>query len=283
MDNDKLLKVFLSYLKMKGTSINTQNGYERDLRHLFSMINKLALEINFKDLNSYFLGLVADGKSPRTLNRKMAAVRCFFKFLLKNEYITTDPSTKLESSKIPKRLPEYLTHEKVLKIIDATECFRDKVIMMVLYTTGARLSEIHRLNRNDIDFTNKQIIVIGKGNKQGTVYLNQIACDMLKQYLDSRTDDCEALFVNNQNERLGKRYIQKMVKKCGLKAGIEGVHPHLYRHSLASRMAMEGIQIQTIQEILRHESISTTQLYAHLSKEKIRSDYDKIFEKRGDK
>lgn len=280
MDNEKLIKTFLNYLKMKGCSINTQSGYERDLRNFFKVVNKSALEMTFRDINPYFLGLISEDKAPRTLNRKMAAIRCFFKFLLKNEYITIDPSTKLESSKLPKRLPEYLLHEQVLKIIDAANCFRDKVIMMVLYTTGARLSEIHRLNRNDVDFVNKKIVVIGKGNKQGTVYLNQVAVDMLKQYLDSRTDNCEALFVNNQNERLGKRYIQRMVKQCGEKVGIIGVHPHLYRHSLASRMAMEGIQIQTIQEILRHESISTTQLYAHLSNEKIRADFDKVMEQK---
>ena len=223
---------------------------------------------------------MGEDKSPRTINRKMAAIRCFFKFLLKNEEIIVDPTVKLESSKVPKRLPEYLLHEQVLQIIDAANCFRDKVIMMVLYTTGARLSEIHRLNRTDIDFKNKKIIVIGKGNKQGTVYLNQDALDMIKEYLDNREDDCEALFVSNQNKRLGKRYIQRMVKEVGQSVGIAGVHPHLYRHSLASRMAMEGIQIQTIQEILRHESISTTQMYAHLNNEKIRSDYDKIFEKK---
>jgi site-specific recombinase XerD len=103
---------------------------------------------------------------------------------------------------------------------------------------------------------------------------------MLQKYFDERTDDNPALFVNNHNERLGKRFIQRMVKECGERVGIHGVHPHLYRHSLASRMAMDGIQIQTIQEILRHSSISTTQLYAHLNNEKVRGDYDKVFEKK---
>ncbi len=279
-ENQKLIKTFLNNLRLKGSSSNTISGYESDLQAFFKEVNRNALEVTFKDINPYFLNLMGEEKAPRTINRKMAAIRCFYKFLVKNEYIKDDPTVKLESSKIAKRLPEYMTEQQIRQIIDVAKCYRDKVIMMVLYTTGARLSEIHRLNRNDIDFKNKKIVVIGKGNKQGTVYLNTEACTMLEKYLNERTDDCEALFISNQKRRLGKRYYQQMVKKYGEKVGISGVHPHLYRHSLASKMAIEGTQIQTIQEILRHESISTTQMYAHLSNEKIRSDYDKIFEKK---
>jgi integrase/recombinase XerD len=280
MDNEKLIKVFLSYLKMRGCSINTQNGYERDLLKFFEIVNKPATEMVFKDINPYFLGLIGENKAPRTLNRKMAAIKCFFKFLLKTEEITVDPTVKLESSKLPKRLPEYLTDQQVRQVMDAATNYRDKVIMMVLYTSGARLNEIYQLNKESVDFQNKRVITIGKGNKQEFYYLNSEAIEMLKKYLNGRTDSSSALFVNKQGQRIGKRYIQRMVKTCGEKIGISGVHPHLYRHSLASRLAMEGIQIQTIQELLHHASINTTQMYAHLNNEKIRSDYDKIYEKK---
>jgi integrase/recombinase XerD len=279
-ENQKLIKSFLNALKLKGNSPNTISGYNADLQAFFNKVDVNALEVTFKDINPYFLNLMGEEKAPRTINRKMAAIRCFYKFLVKNEHIKDDPTVKLESSKVAKRLPEYLTENQIREVINVAKNYRDKVIMMVLYTTGARLSEIHRLNRNDIDFINKKIIVIGKGNKQGTVYLNTEACEMLKKYLGERIDNCEALFISNQKQRLGKRYYQQMVKKYGQKVGISGVHPHLYRHSLASKMAIEGIQIQTIQEVLRHESISTTQMYAHLSNEKIRSDYDKIMERK---
>jgi len=278
--NNKLIKNCMSALKLKGSSTNTLRGYERDLQAFFKVVDKDAIKITFKDINPYFLNLMEENKAPRTLARHMAAIRCFYKYLLRNEYIKVDPTVKLDSPKLPKRLPEYLTDEQIRQIIDAANCYRDKVIMMVLYTTGARLNEIFQLNRIDIDFKNKKVAVIGKGNKQDFVYLNNEALEMLQKYFDERTDTNPALFVNNKNERLGKRYIQKMVKECGEKVGITGVHPHLYRHSLASRMAMDGIQIQTIQEILRHSSISTTQLYAHLNNEKVRGDYDKVFEKK---
>lgn len=280
VENEKLLKEFLSYLKMKGTSVNTQAGYERDLQKFFISVNKPVTQMVFKDINPYFLGLISEGKAPRTLNRKMAAVRCLFKFLLKNEYITVDPSVKLESSKLPKRLPEYMTDQQVRQVMDAATNHRDKVIMMVLYTSGARLNEIYQLDKESVDFQNKRIITIGKGNKQEFYYLNSEAIEMLQKYLDERTDSNKALFVNRQGQRLGKRYVQRMLKMCGEKVGINGVHPHLYRHSLASRLAMEGIQIQTIQSLLHHASISTTQMYAHLNDEKIRSDYDKIYEQK---
>jgi site-specific recombinase XerD len=281
LENNKiLLNAFINYLKMRGTSVNTQNGYKRDLEKFFEMVDKSALEMTFKDINPYFLSLIGENKAPRTLNRKMAAVRCFFKFLLKNEYIQTDPSVKLESSKLPKRLPEYMTDQQVRLVMDATNNYRDKVIMMVLYTSGARLNEIYQLNRNSVDFENKRIITIGKGNKQEFYCLNSEALEMLKKYLDERIDFSSALFVNKQGQRIGKRYIQRMLAECGKKVGIDHVHPHLYRHTLASRLAMEGIQIQTIQSLLHHQSIETTQMYAHLNDEKIRSDYDKIFERK---
>jgi site-specific recombinase XerD len=279
--NDVLVKSFLNYLKMRGCSINTQNGYERDLQKFFETVdNKLATEMVFKDINPYFLKLVGENKAPRTLNRKIAAIRCFFKFLLKNEYITTDPSVKLESSKLPKRLPEYMTDFQVRQVMDAATNYRDKVIMMVLYTSGARLNEIYQLNKESVDFQNKRIITIGKGNKQEFYCLNSEAVEMLQKYLEKRTDSSSALFVNKQGQRIGKRYIQRMLAECGEKVGIKGVHPHLYRHTLASRLAMEGIQIQTIQSLLHHASINTTQMYAHLNDEKVRGDYDKIFEKK---
>lgn len=279
-ENQKLIKAFLSYLKMKGCSPNTCNGYERDLLHFFKVVNKNALEIKFKEINPYFLNLMSENKSPRTLNRKMAAVKCFYKFLLKNEEISVDPTIKLESSKLPKRLPEYMSDHQVRQVMDAATNYRDKVIMMVLYTSGARLNEIYQLNRDSVDFINKRIITIGKGNKQEFYCLNSEAIEMIEKYLSERTDSNSALFVNRQAERIGKRYIQRMLAECGRKAGIEHVHPHLYRHTLASRLAMEGIQIQTIQSLLHHASINTTQMYAHLNDEKIRSDYDKIFEKK---
>ena len=279
--NEILIKAFLNYLKMRGCSINTQNGYERDLQKFFETVdNKLVTEMVFKDINPYFLKLVGEGKAPRTLNRKMAAIKCFFKFLLKNEEIKIDPTVKLESSKLPKRLPEYMTDLQVRQVMDAATNYRDKVIMMVLYTSGARLNEIYQLNKESVDFQNKRIITIGKGNKQEFYCLNSEAIKMLQKYLEERTDSSSALFVNKQGQRIGKRYIQRMLAECGNKVGIEGVHPHLYRHTLASRLAMEGIQIQTIQSLLHHASINTTQMYAHLNDEKVRGDYDKIFEKK---
>lgn len=280
LDNEKLIKAFLNYLKMRGTSPNTQTGYERDLRKIFEAINKNALEIEFKDLNFYLINLVSDGKAPRTLNRKLAAIKCFWKFLLKSEYINSDPTIKLEGSKLPKRLPEYLSDQQVRLIMDAATNYRDKVLMMVFYTTGARLNEIYQLDKGNVDFVNKRIITIGKGNKQEFYYLNTEAIEMLQKYLEERTDSSQALFVNKQGQRIGKRYIQRMLAECGKKVGIEKVHPHLYRHTLASRLAMEGIQIQTIQEILHHASINTTQMYAHLNNEKIRSDFDKVMERK---
>ena len=277
-ENQKLIKAFLNYLKMKGCSINTISGYDADLQAFFKQVNINALQINFKDINPYFLNLMGEGKAPRTINRKMAAIKCFYKFLIKNKHIKDNPTLKLEGSKLSRKLPEYLTDEQVNQLIDSIECLRNKCIVALLYSSGMRLSEMYILNKNNINWNKKEIKVFGKGAKERIVPFNNKAKQLLLEYLQSRSDECEALFISNQKKRLGKRFIQKMLKEYGEKIGINGIHPHLFRHSIASRLCQNDVPIQEIQEILGHADIGTTTIYSHLNNTKVRNSYNRVFE-----
>lgn len=280
MDNEKLIQACMNALKLKGYSPNTLNGYTKDLDAFFKIINKNAIDLDYKTINMYFLNLMSEDKAPRTIARHMAALRCLYKFLLKNEYIESDPTIKLESPKLAKRLPEYLVDEQVHQIMEATNCLRDKCIIALLYSSGMRLNELWQLNRTDINWDKKEIKVFGKGSKERIVPFNEEAKLLLQQYLNERKDTDIGLFVSNDNTRIGKRYIQKMVKQYGAKVGIAGVHPHLFRHSIASRLCQNDVPIQEIQEILGHESISTTTMYSHLNNTKIRNSYNRVYEKK---
>lgn len=280
LSNEQLIKNCMSALKLKGYSHNTLSGYQKDLDSFFKVIDKNALSLDYKIINSYFLTLMSEDKSPRTIARHMAALRCFYKFLLKNEFIDSDPTVKLESPKLSKRLPEYLLDEQVHLIMDSMKCLRDKCILALLYSSGMRLNELWQLNRNDINWDKKEIKVFGKGSKERIVPFNEEAKLLLKEYLDGRIDDNIALLVSTANIRIGKRYIQRMLKESAESVGIFGVHPHLLRHSLASRLCQNDVPIQEIQEILGHESISTTTMYSHLNSTKIRNSYNRVYEKK---
>jgi len=276
--NEQLIKKCMSALKLKGYSHNTLFGYQRDLEAFFKVVDKDALTLDYKTINAYFLNLMAEEKAPRTIARHMAALRCLYKFLLKNEYIEFDPTVKLESPKLSKRLPEYLLDEQVHLIMNSMKCLRDKCILALLYSSGMRLNELWQLNKNNINWDKKEIKVFGKGSKERIVPFNEEAKLLLEEYLKSRKDEDPALLVSNDGTRIGKRFIQKMLKEHGEKVGIYGVHPHLLRHSLASRLCQNDVPIQEIQELLGHESISTTTMYSHLNNTKIRNSYNRVFE-----
>jgi integrase/recombinase XerD len=276
--NSILLEAFLSSLRLKNSSLNTINGYRADVQKMFDKVNKDCCEVDSKDLNMYFLGITS--KSPKTVARKMAAVRSFYRWLKKNDYIKEAPIDKLETPKMPKRLPKYLTDSEVRQVIDAVKIYRNKTIVMLLYSSGMRISELWSLNRDTIDFENKQMRIVGKGNKERTAFLNQETKDMLEKYLASRTDNNSALFVNHNGERLGRREIQKFMRKAGLDAGLKKpVTPHKMRHSFGSRMVQNGAPIQVVQQCLGHNDIATTQIYSFLDNKTISDGYRSVFDK----
>lgn len=282
MENEKQIRLFLSKLQLKGYSQNTTGGYLRDLTKFFNSVNKEYKDVVWQDVNDYFL-LMVDKKKPKSIAREMASVRSFFRWLEKEEKIQKDPTTKLETPKMPKRMPKFLTFNEVMAVMDALDSLRNKTVLYLLFVSGMRISELYGINKDDIDWQNKQIRVVGKGNKERFCPFNDRVKSMMEEYLITRTDSNVALFVERGGNRLSRRVIQRFVKEAGIKAGIKKpVTPHKMRHSLASMLVQNGVEIQKVKEILGHNDIATTQIYACLDNKSVRNAYNSVFDKDGD-
>ncbi len=223
-----------------------------------------------------------------TVARKLATLRSFYKFLVRRGYLTTNPVAPIRTPKQEKRLPRYLEVEQIEKLFsncDTTTLLgaRDRAILETLYSTGIRVSELVALNLGDVDFGTNVVRVRGKGRKERVVPMGPGAVRAILQYLDMRRaaippgrGDTEALFINKHSQRLSTRSVRRKLDKYLLDAGLDlSVSPHTLRHSFAAHMLQRGADLRSVQELLGHQSLSTTQIYTHLTGNKIREDYEK--------
>lgn len=271
------LRMFLRYILV----------YEKNLNEDFSQIIikdfdfDLIKKITLSDLYS-FIAFVNNEHSSNDCYRarKVASLKSFFKYLyIKDKSISEDPAANLESPKIKKRLPKYLSIEQsidLLKAIDGEYQKRDLCIFLLFLTCGLRLSELVNINISDINFAKRSLRVVGKGNKERIVYLNDLCINTIKEYMEIRPmdgvlqKDKDALFLSRKLRRISNRMVEILAKKYFIKANIDPdkYTPHKLRHTAATIMYREGnVDIRTLQELLGHASLSTTQLYTHVKNE----------------
>jgi integrase/recombinase XerD len=296
-----LLNEFLGYLtSVKGKSINTFDGYKVDIRLFLKYIKKIKLKlkddienIEINDLDDDFFKTIRLGEIYSFINyitlsrdnssyaraRKNAAIRSFFNYLeTKAKILKDNPARELETPKINKRHPVYLTLDQsrtLLNAIDGRNKERDYAIITLFLNCGMRLSELISINISKIK--EDTLTVIGKGNKERTVYLNSACIKALNNYLNVRAkdglEDKDALFLSERKRRINKTTIEKLVKKYVKTAGLfnEKYTPHKLRHTAATLMYKHGnVDIRALQQILGHESISTTQIYTHIDDDRLR-------------
>ena len=295
------VKSFLQHLVVeKGFSQNTLDAYRNDLGqfevfvkdHITEAINEsvpwTSVDINL--LNEYISDL-RDRKGYRdtTTARKVAAIKSFYGFLTANGDVPEDPTESLGSPRVGRALPKYLSEEQVKQHLevagqsDTWESKRDATILELLYATGLRVSELVSLNVQDIDLQESYIRCWGKGSKERIAYLYPQALENLKAYLKGARvallgakEDQSALFVNHRGERLTRQWIWNILKTCGEKVGVEErITPHTLRHSFATHLLQNGASLRHVQELLGHSSISTTQVYTHLTNTHLRQEYEK--------
>lgn len=278
-----LLEDFLIFLEVeKGYSPNTIREYTYDLQ-MFQRFtnNKPPEDIRTSDLRQFFLHLKREKEySPRSLHRKICSLKSFYKFLKKEGFVAQNPTESIESPKIPQSLPKTITIEEALKLLDTPKNSRDKTILYLLYGTGMRVSELVNLNKSNLDLQNKFIKVVrGKGNKDRLIPLPDQIIPILNDYLISRngTEGETALITNRSGKRLTTRSIQRIVKKYKALAEINDkkLTPHILRHAFATHLLSNAVDIRVIQELLGHSSLSTTQLYTHVTIDHLRKSYDK--------
>ena len=287
MKMKQLLKKFLDYLSLqKNCSSNTLRGYRRDIFQFINFLKKNKINsfksISYQDLLSYLGYLRNCGYSETPIGRKVASLKSFFKFLSARKIIKSNPVALLSSPKKPDRLPDFLTLEEVEKILNIPskknwQSLRDKAILELLYSTGIRVGELTSLKIEDIDFFQELIKVKGKGKKERIVPIGSYALKALIEYIERRPNKKEKnVFLNKYGKPLSERSVERIIDKFSKKAGIgKKITPHTFRHTFATHMLDRGADLRTVQELLGHERITTTQIYTHLTVEKLKEFYNK--------
>jgi integrase/recombinase XerC len=277
---------FLNHLEIeRNYSSHTLINYHIDLEEFKSF----CLSNNKKDIKDIdyfflrkFLSSLSEKKiSKRTMARKISTLKSFFKFMVREKILKNNPATSLIYPKLEKPLPKFLTEEEVKKILeipcrDNFISLRDKAILEFLYSTGARVSELVSLKRSDLDLIGGIVKVKGKGRKERLLPLGEPAIESIKRYLDKRKDNNPFLFVNQRGKPLTDRGVRLIVERYIKKVFLSlKVSPHTFRHSFATHLLNRGADLRSVQELLGHSSISTTQVYTHLTIDILKKIYDK--------
>ncbi|KEI01581.1 site-specific tyrosine recombinase/integron integrase [Clostridium botulinum] len=277
-DIEDKLDIYLATKKLDGLSPQTLKNYQYNLNIFANYLRKPLAAINAMDLRMY-LATRCKNMKPSSVNGQISILKSFFGWLHMEEYIPQNPSLKLKQTKEPKRLRHALSEEEIELLRQACVTEREQALVEFLIATGCRLSEVVGVNKDDINWYEMSLNVIGKGNKERKVYFSTKAKILLKKYLLTRQDNNPALFATSRrpHNRLGKRSIQREVRNIADRAGMDkAVYPHLFRHSFATHKLNSGMSLPVIQHLMGHEDPSTTQIYAELSEENIKHEYKKI-------
>ena len=276
--------VFVS--QVKNLSENTTKSYERDLKKLYLFLEKLNVT-NYSDIKeeicSAWIGdLYSQNNKPKSIQRHLSSAKGFFRFLKKNNLISSSPFELVTAPKSSNTLPDILSPEDVEQLLNFkpsnTIEIRDMAIVELMYSSGLRVSETVNINISDFEENMSFLRVIGKGSKTRLVPMGRFAINAINNWLNERekiSNNTDALFLNSKGSRLSVRSIQLRLKKMAIKQGLPPVHPHMLRHSFATHMLESSGDLRTIQELLGHSSLSTTQIYTKLDYQHLAKIYDK--------
>lgn len=279
---EKIIEQFEAYIRFeRGLSGNTVVGYGDDVAKVLSFVDDKKLDLNsvkLEDLHEFLAGLHDVGISPRSQARIVSGIRAFFHFLKIEGYIDENPAVLLDLPKVGRRLPDVLTVEEVDAL--EAECneatfdgFRNRVIVEVAYSCGLRVSELVDLKISNVYLDEEYIIVEGKGSKQRMVPMSAIAVSLIKSYIVLRGDRVvkkgneDVLFINRRGSKMSRVMIFYIIKDLCQKCGInKNISPHTLRHSFATHLLEGGANLRAIQQMLGHESITTTEIYVHIDR-----------------
>lgn len=277
-DIEEKLNIYLASKKLDGLSLKTLQNYRNNLTIFASYLRKPIATVNTMDLRIYLAQRCSKMKASST-NTEISILKSFFAWLAGEEYIPKNPALKLKQTKQPKRVRKALTEEELEVLKSACKTMREKTLIEFLVSTGCRVSEVVNANIEDINWNEKSLYVIGKGDKQRKVYFNTKTKLLLKAYLENRMDTNEALFVTSKkpNHRLGARSIQRELKNIANRTSCEkSIFPHLMRHTFATHKLNSGMSLSVLQHIMGHDNPATTQIYASLSEENVLHEYRKV-------
>lgn len=278
--------LFCNYLLIdKKYSKNTIESYKSDLEKFDNYINKNVKKIDENDIKKYLEYLTKEKESKSTIARNISALRTYYKFLIIDKVITKNPMENIELPKLDKKLPNTLDEEDIeqlldIKLIDSYS-YRNKAMLELMYATGLRVSELINLKIHDVDIDMALLKTMGKGSKERVIPIGDYALYYLKEYLTKYRNSMlkkeynDFLFLNNHGKQMTRQGFFKMLKKLALENNIhKDFSPHTIRHSFATHLLNNGADLRSIQELLGHSDITTTQIYTHVSNKQLRENYD---------
>ena len=282
---ENYLNDYLTYLELeKGLSSNTILAYQNDIMEFLNSAEKPLKEIKRKDISFYIKSLNKKELTPSSITRKIASLKGFFKFLSFREIIEINPLLSISSPKIPKKLPRVLTISQIDEILKNHLTTLENAVIELLYSTGARVSELVKLELKNLNLNQKTIKVFGKGSKERIIPINQKCAKILKKYLKKRelieqkyfdSKDKKYLFLKENGKKITRQYVYLLIRKQGELID-KKISPHTIRHSFATHLLEHGADLRVVQELLGHASIVTTQLYTHISKNTLKEVYFRI-------
>ena len=283
----KDINLYTDYIfEVRNLSANTASSYKRDLIKLSTFLESLKISsysnISDETCTGWIGSLYASNNNPRSIQRHLSSAKGFFKFLKKNYLIDTSPFELINAPKTPSHLPDVLSPEDVEQLLNFKPCdaleIRDLAIVELMYSSGLRVSETANINLDDFEEEMTFLRVLGKGSKTRLVPLGRYAVNAINNWVKERSkysEESSALFINLKGSRLSVRSIQLRLKRLATKQGLPPVHPHMLRHSFATHMLESSGDLRTIQELLGHSSLSTTQIYTKLDYQYLVKIYDK--------
>ena len=283
----KDINLYTDYIfEVRNLSANTASSYKRDLIKLSTFLESLKISsysnISDETCTGWIGSLYASNNNPRSIQRHLSSAKGFFKFLKKNYLIDTSPFELINAPKTPSHLPDVLSPEDVEQLLNFKPCdaleIRDLAIVELMYSSGLRVSETANINLDDFEEEMTFLRVLGKGSKTRLVPLGRYAVNAINNWIKERSkysEESSALFINLKGSRLSVRSIQLRLKRLATKQGLPPVHPHMLRHSFATHMLESSGDLRTIQELLGHSSLSTTQIYTKLDYQHLVKIYDK--------
>ena len=285
---ERYIQKFITYLKVeKNSSHHTLINYQIDLKDFNGSIKQKPLEsITHTDVRLFLARMKEKNFAKRSVARKMATLRSFFRFLCREGYIKANPATGLQTPKIEKKLPLFLDTNQVVRLIESPDTsdvygMRDRAILETLYSSGIRVSELVGLDKDRVDFISGVLKVYGKGKKERLAPVGDKALKAMRGYIEkvdaAKIKDKKAIFLNKSGRRMSDRAVRRVVDKYIRKTSLnENISPHSLRHSFATHLLDRGADLRSVQELLGHANLSTTQIYTHVSTERLKTVYEKV-------
>lgn len=293
MNFHNIIDTYLNYLlHHKQYSAKTVESYRYELERFirFLIIEDIASfdDVTYTLLRGYLSLLHEEGLKKSSVNHKITSLRSFYKYLVINEIVRENPFLLIEAKKLPKRNPDFLYPQEILDLLDGIQIvddlsLRNKAMLELMYASGLRCNEVVSLTLNNIDFSRSVLLIHGKGGKDRYVRFHDYAGELLKQYIQEarmnlvckQDENHSIVFVNNRGNKLTNRGVQDIVDRvCYQYDATKKIHPHMFRHSFATHLLNSGADIRSVQVLLGHMNLSTTQIYTHVTKDHLKSVYN---------